>query len=385
MFENMTYENILESLLKRVPSDIDKREGSIIFDALSPVALEVAQMYICADIILNNAFADTAEREYLILRAKERGITPKEATKAILKLVATYNGYDENISIGDRFSLNGLTYVVTEQMVNETTETETVFTFNGEQMEINSGLIVPGWWKVQCETDGTEGNRYFGRAIPINDIDELATAEITELLVPGEDLEDTEDFRERYFEEINADAFGGNRADYKKWLNEFDGVGMVKFVRAPESGGTVGVIITDSENNVPSDELINKVKENLDPAEYEGLGVGIAPIGHVVDVQGAVGRQLSISVEWQLLDDADEDEVYSEGAAIIKTYLCELNKNWEDTTSLTVNAFQLMAKLSELNEIVDITSLTIDGERAVTLNNNEIFDFNYIVFNGGTS
>ena len=69
MFENMTYENILERLLKSVPSDIDKREGSIIFDALSPVALEIAQMYINADIVLKNAFADTAERDYLILRA----------------------------------------------------------------------------------------------------------------------------------------------------------------------------------------------------------------------------------------------------------------------------------------------------------------------------
>lgn len=383
MFETMTFEYLLKRALSNVPTDVDKRQGSVIYDALAPVCAELAQAYIQMDIIMQEAFADTASREYLILRAKERGIVPKEATRAILKLVAAYNGYEENISIGDRFSLNGLTYAVTEQMVNETTETETVFTFNGEQMEINPGLIVPGWWKVQCETSGTEGNRYFGRAIPVNDIDELAAAEITELLVPGEDLEDTEDFRERYFEEINADAFGGNRADYKKRLNEFDGVGMVKFVRAPESGGTVGVIITDSENNVPTGELLNEVKEKLDPAEYEGLGAGIAPIGHVVDVQGAVGRQLSISVEWQLLDDADEDEVYSESAAIIKTYLSELNENWEDTTSLTVNAFQLMARLSELNEIVDITSLAIDGERAVALNNNEIFDFNYIVFNGG--
>lgn len=365
MFENMTYENILENLLKNVPSDIDKREGSIIFDALSPVALEIAQMYINADIVLNEVFADTANREYLILRAKEIGITPKEATNAILKLVATYNGNNENISIGDRFSLNGLNYVVTEQI----TDVE--------------GNAVLGNWKVMCETAGTEGNRYFGTALPISTITDIATAEITELLIPGEDLEDTEIFRKRYFDTVNNDDFGGNRADYKKWLNEFDGVGMVKLVRTPESGGTVGVIITDSENAVPSDELLNNVKEWLDPKEQEGLGAGIVPIGHIVDVKGVVAKQLSIRVTWQLLESANEDTVYSEGAAIIKAYLSELNEKWEDTTGLTVNAFQLMARLSELNDIVDISELTIDGKRAVTLNNDEIFDFNYIVFNGG--
>ena len=382
MFENMTYENVLENLLRNVPGDVDKREGSIIFDALSPVALELAQIYIDLDIVLNNAFADTAEREYLELRAKERGIVPKEATRAILKMEATYNGDTETVKAGDRFALNDVTYTVIEQMTNDTMETKTVYTF-GSQLEINPGEFVPGWWKVECDTEGVEGNKQFGDLIPIETIKDLKMAKLTELLVPGEDLEETEDFRQRYFEEINNEAFGGNRADYKKWVKELDGVGMVKLVRAPESGGTVGLIITDSNNNIPTQELVKKVKEYLDPVENEGLGCGVVPVGHIVDVQGADGKQLSIAVDWQLLSGANSDTVYGKAAKIIKEYLETLNEQWEDTTTLTVNAFQIMAKMSELNEIVDITSLTIDGERAVTLNNNEIFDFNYIVLNGG--
>lgn len=355
MFEDMTYENILESLLKSVPSDVDKREGSIIFDALSPVALELANTYIGLDIILNNAFADTAEREYLILRAKERGIEPKEATRAVLK-----GQFNVAVETGVRFALGELIYVVTE-LINDTEHT----------------------YKVECETTGTVGNKQFGDLLPLQTINGLESAKLIELLVPGEDLEDTETFRQRYFEEINNDAFGGNRTDYKKWVKEIDGVGMVKLVRAPVSGGNVGLIITDSENNVPTSELLSTVKEYLDPVENEGLGCGIAPVGHTVDVQGAEGKQLSIVVEWQLLSGSNTDTVCAKCAEIIKNYLAGLNKQWEDTTSLTVNAFQLMAKLSELNEIVDITSLTIDGDRAVTLKNNEIFDFNYIVLNGG--
>lgn len=366
MFENLTYEYLLKRALSNVPGDVDKRQGSVIYDALAPVCAELAQAYIQMDIIMQEVFADTASREYLILKAKEIGLTPNEATKAVLKMEAVYSGADENICIGDKFSLNGLNYVVIEQITDE-----------------NNNAVF-GQWKVECETEGTVGNTQFGDLLPLQTVKDLVKATLTEVLIPGEDTEDTEVFRKRYFDTVNNDAFGGNRADYKKWLNEFDGVGMVKLVRAPESGGTVGLIITDSENNVPSDELLNKVKERLDPVEYEGLGVGIAPIGHVVDVKGADSVQLSISVTWQLLKGSDEDDVYTKGSEIIKKYLSEINEKWEDTESLTVNAFQLMAKLSELNEIVDITELTINGGRSVTLNSNEIFDFNYIVFNGGS-
>lgn len=365
MFESMTYEYLLKRALSNVPSNVDKREGSIIYDAIAPACAEIAQMYIQLDNILNNAFAETAEREYLILRAKERGIAPKEATKAILRLVTTCTEDIDNIQIGDRFSLNDLIYTVLEQCTDE------------------EGNAVAYNWKVECETAGVVGNKQFGDLLPLQTVKGLETAKLTELLVPGEGLEDTETFRQRYFEEINNDDFGGNRADYKKWVKEIDGVGMVKLVRAPVSGGNVGLIITDSENNVPTSELLSTVKEYLDPVENEGLGCGIAPVGHTVDVQGAEGKQLSIVAEWQLLSGSNTDTVCAKGAEIIKNYLAGLNTQWEDTTSLTVNAFQLMAKLSELNEIVDITSLTIDGDRAVTLKNNEIFDFNYIVLNGG--
>lgn len=41
MFEEMTFENILSQMLENVQGDVDKREGSIIYDALAPVARKV--------------------------------------------------------------------------------------------------------------------------------------------------------------------------------------------------------------------------------------------------------------------------------------------------------------------------------------------------------
>ena len=76
MYEEATYEAILSRMLARIPEDFDKREGSIIYDALAPAAVELAMIYMELDAVLNQLFADTASREYLIRRAAERGHSP---------------------------------------------------------------------------------------------------------------------------------------------------------------------------------------------------------------------------------------------------------------------------------------------------------------------
>ena len=46
MYENITEEVILQRMMDRVPSSMDKREGSIIHDALAPTAIEHQLLYI---------------------------------------------------------------------------------------------------------------------------------------------------------------------------------------------------------------------------------------------------------------------------------------------------------------------------------------------------
>ena len=105
-YEDITYEVILQRMLDRVPNNMDKREGSIIFDALAPAAVELQLMYIELDTILKETFADTAQRDYLVRRAAERGIEPYEETYATLKGIFTPSSLE--IPIGSRFSCNEL-------------------------------------------------------------------------------------------------------------------------------------------------------------------------------------------------------------------------------------------------------------------------------------
>ena len=69
MYENITEEVILQRMMDRVPSSMDKREGSIIHDALAPTAIEHQLLYIDLDTFLREVFSDKASREYLVKRA----------------------------------------------------------------------------------------------------------------------------------------------------------------------------------------------------------------------------------------------------------------------------------------------------------------------------
>ena len=106
---DVTYNEILERMLARVNDKFDKREGSVIFDTHSPTAIELQLLYIELNTLISEAYGDTASREFLILRCKEKGITPDPATNAILRGVFT----PENIDvIGKRFNIGTMNYVV---------------------------------------------------------------------------------------------------------------------------------------------------------------------------------------------------------------------------------------------------------------------------------
>lgn len=83
MFEDQTFEAIMERMLNSISADIDTREGSVIYNALAPAAAELAKSYIWLDTVLELVFSDTAQGEFLDRRAAEAGIERTAATKAV--------------------------------------------------------------------------------------------------------------------------------------------------------------------------------------------------------------------------------------------------------------------------------------------------------------
>lgn len=336
MYEAMTYEFILQSMLNRVVNEnpnLDTREGSIIYNALAPAAVELANAYIQLDFILTSTFADTAPRDYLILRAAERGLEPYPPTAAVLQ-----GEFNIDVPIGARFSLanEALNYVVLSK-------------------------ISTGIFQLQCETAGSVGNESFGQLIPIEYIEGLTSAQLTGILTPGEDGEETERFRKRYLDSLNSEAFGGNISDYMDKTNSLPGVGGVKVYPVWNGGGTVRLAIIASDFSIPTETLVNDVKAAIDPIENQGKGVGLAPIGHMVTVEGVTGVTVDIETEITYQDGWNWNDVKPYAEAAVDGYFKELGETWPDNEFLIVRISQIEIRFLDLPGIVDIMNTTLNG------------------------
>lgn len=333
MYENITYDGVLKRMLGRIPDTIDKREGSVIYDALAPAALEITLMYTELDQILDDCFADTASRGYLIRRAAERGLYPKAAAYSVLKAVCVPETAE--IPVGARFTLNDLSYAVTEKTSD-------------------------GSYNVQCETVGAVGNKYFGAMTPVDYIKGLESFSITELMIPGEDEEDIEVFRKRYLESFNSNAYGGNAADYIQKTTQLSGVGAVKVTPVWNGGGTVLLTILDSEFNIASDALISQVQRQIDPIGDAG-GEGIAPIGHIVTVNTAEEVPINITFGLTLDEGLTFESVKQSIEREIGDYLLSLRKEWQARDSLAVRIAQIESRIMGISGVVDIGDTRING------------------------
>jgi len=253
MFENMTFENILNDMLSRVPNDVDRREGSIIYDALAPCAYHLAQTYFQLSNYVDLFFAGAAVGEFLDRKAADFGLERKPATKAVRKIETT-----GPVDIGTRWGLEGTTYVITEKI----SDTE---------------------YKSECEQPGEIGNQYAGELENIDNVSGV-TATLADIIISGEDEETDEDFRLRIFAYLQKPATSGNADHYRQWALEVPGVGDAKVFPLWNGPGTVKVIIVDSNK---------EIDETLEQPVYEHIEK-VRPIGATVTVDSP--SQLAVNV-----------------------------------------------------------------------------------------
>ena len=337
MYEEQTFERILQRSLERVGVDVDKREGSLIMNAIAPVSAEHANIYILLDGIISDGYADTANRDYLIRRCRERGIEPHAATNAVLK-----GKFNMEIPIGSRFNLEELNYVAIELI--ESAEEETVTYY---------------YYQMRCETSGTEGNKYFGELSSIDYIHKDLEGSLVELLIPAEDEEDTEILRNRYLSSFASSPFGGNKQDYKDKTNSLDGVGGTVVIPVWNGGGTVKLIIIDSEYHVASVELVKAVQEAIDP-DPQGTGTGIAPIGHTVTVVSAEAFAVDVSCNITLVEGYQLVTVKTKIKEALEAYFLDMRKAWENG-GLVVRISQIENRILGVDGVQDVINTTANG------------------------
>ncbi len=337
MYEDQTFENILERMLDRVPDTIDKREGSIIHDALAPAAAELAQMYIELEAGYALSFADTADSDFLTRRTAEFGVNRFPATKA--RREGLFYGTENtpmDVPIESRFSISDLNYIVIER-------------------------LAIGRFLLECEATGEIGNQQFGTLLPITHIPNLVRAQLAEVLVPGQDEESDESLRQRYYEIVNEPAFGGNVSDYKHKVNGIDGVGAVKVFPVWRGGGTVKCTLIASDWSEPSPQLVEEVQTIIDPKVNSGLGLGSAPIAHEVTIEGVSGVRINIESEITVSSSLSVSQLQTEIEAAIETYLLEQRQDWANQERITIRTAQVVARILTVHGVEDVGDTKING------------------------
>lgn len=313
---NTSYEELLRGMLERVADDTDKREGSIIFDAVAPCAYFLAQQNFKMTNFIDLVLPDTAVGEYLDRAVKSYGITRNVATAAVRKMSTS-----GTVNLKTRWGIQDLVYVVTDKI------SENVY-------------------EVTCETSGNIGNQYFGAMQPITNGINGITAVLEDILVSGTDEETDDSLRERFYTKVRLPATSGNAYHYKLWALEVPGTGAAKVFPLADGPGTVTVLVVDSNKNVSSD-LPNKVAEYIET---------VRPIGATVTIKSPDALTMNITANVMLDKSRSLSDVQKDFEAAVDVFLKETI-----FTTYRVSHAKLGSLLLDVPGVEDFEALLLNG------------------------
>ena len=336
-----TFEDILSRMLARIPDTLDKRQGSIIYDALAPAAAELAQCYIALDIYQDQTYLENAVGDNLDNRAADYGITRNKATFAerIGEFVDT-NELPMTINIGTRFSIPNAN--------------------GGYNFKVDKELEI-GKYVLICETAGSLGNEYFGELLPLTSVNNLGRGMLTDIYIAGEDTESDLSLRERTLDKIRETPFGGNVAEYTQYVEDLEGIGACLVIPVWNGGGTVKILPITSGYDIPTEALINEIQTLLDPVQNQGQGLGIAPIGHIVTVAAPTKFNINVKADIQIEDTYTLEGLQEKIEESVSNYIREVQIDWSSSEQLTIYTSRLIASILTVKGIKNVENLTINN------------------------
>jgi hypothetical protein len=89
--------------------------------------------------------------------------------------------------------------------------------------------------------------------------------------------------------------------------------------------------------------------------------VGIAPIGHIVTVEGVAADNIAISMDITYEPGWDWAAIEPSVQSMIDEYFMELRRDWAKSETLIVRVSQIESRILDLAGVIDITSTAING------------------------
>lgn len=334
------YDVIMERVLDRMPDHIDKREGSVVYLAVASTIAELMNISVGIEHLKSKFDIDNLVGDELENRVKNR--TPLNRLPGVRsKHKVEFEGVSD-IAIGSKF-----------------TGGDIYFTYIGNNV---------------CESEdvGSKANTYFGEIIPVNTIPSLAKIEIVELLSAGYDVESDDSLRERYYEYRRLPATSGNESHYMIWAKEVPGIGDVRVIPLWNGGGTVKVIVADTDREEVSEETVLKVKSHIESKR---------PVGADVTVESAVYKDIMVKAKLKIEDGYDLSTIEKEISDKVSTYYKGINPTVHSESknySIEVSYAKIGSLILSTKGVLDYSDYTLNDEMSnITLDVNEIANFKY--------
>ncbi len=325
----MTYEAILAKMLDKVPSHLDKREGSVVFDSIAPAAFEISRVYATLEYFLMLGFLEGSVGEYLDYKAAESGIVRFAATNATIKVSVVNIGEEKlAVPINTKFfcEKNSLYYTVIDKSED-------------------------GDYILSCDSIGASGNINSGNFMPTTTVPNFYRAFYVTTISYGEDAEGDAALKKRCLEKMGDVTAQGNAAQYNKWAEGFSGIGRIRLELIDD---ILHIFILGGDNLPATEDIVESFQEYLDP-NSEGLGMGVAPIGAKIVVHSPYTIEVNADVRLTIGTGAD----YNDVVAGIEEALLEMVKD----VSFINDKFSYFDFTSRLLKVAGIASI-----QAVSIN-----------------
>lgn len=173
----------------------------------------------------------------------------------------------------------------------------------------------------------------------------------------GYNAESDDDFRDRYYADLQEPNNGNNQQAYVALAMSVPGVGRVKIFPQAFGANTVEICIVDANMEPAGSSLIQQVQELIDPNQ-NGDGAGEAAIGAACTVTTAESLTIRINASVILADGYDLETVTAAVSANLTAYLREIAFK-KETTYLSYS--QIGTHINQTDGVLDHSVLTING------------------------
>ncbi len=154
-------------------------------------------------------------------------------------------------------------------------------------------------------------------------------------------------------------GLSGVPGDVKAWLDAVAGAAAGGLLTV---GGAVRLVLIDDRYAAPSAELVRQVQAAVDPESAHAEGLGLAPIGHFVTVEGVEAVPVDIATTLAYQEGWNWEAVRPYAEAAVDGYLLELARAWaEQEGPLVVRVSGVETNLLTCPGVVDVSGTTLNG------------------------